>query len=121
MPSSNPLCFLRPLYDIAVWQFLQMLDARRRRDGHRVKFTYEMHRVVAYFLCKLLTARAFSHILHQMDTTEAKAATNNWSGGKPTKEIINWCQDQWRRKKNIFTKPKKSIFWTTVIHCALVY
>ena len=31
MPSSNPLAFLRPLYDIAVWQFLLMSGQKSKR------------------------------------------------------------------------------------------
>ena len=53
MPSSNPLAFLRPLYDIAVWQFLFMSGQKseRLRTGQpdHVKFTFGMHKVVANF------------------------------------------------------------------------
>lgn len=58
-----------------------------------------MHEVVAAFVCKLLDARAFSHIQDQMSSTEAKDASGQWvKGEKATKEIVDWCEDQWRRK-----------------------
>ena len=62
MPSSNLLSFLRPLYDIAVWQFILILGFKveRRRIG-RLKFIWKMHQVVANFVCKLLEARPFDH------------------------------------------------------------
>ena len=70
MPSSNPLAFLRPLYDIAVWQFLLMSGqkSKRLRTGQpdRVKFTFGMHKVVANFICKLLEFQAFNHLKQKM-------------------------------------------------------
>jgi len=94
MPSSNPLAFLRLLYDIAIWQFLKMLGASEENGGEHGRFTYKMHEVVAYFPCNLLQARAFSHIREQMNFPEAKSATENWSEGKPIKKMVEWCQDQ---------------------------
>ena len=103
MPSSNPLSFLRPLYDIAVWQFLLMFGCigQRSRTGKpdHVKFTYGMHEVVANFLCKLLEVQAFNHLQQKVLETEAKVATGNWViGEQATEELVQWCQDQWRRK-----------------------
>lgn len=68
MPSSNPLSFLRPLYDIAVWQFILMSGNHHATAGgesprnKHIKFTRKMHEVVANFLCKLLEVRAFNHL-----------------------------------------------------------
>ena len=98
MPSSNPLSFLRPLYDIAVWQFLLMFGCigKRSRTGKpdHVKFTYSMHEVVANFLCKLLEVQAFNHLQQKVLETEAKVATGNWViGEQATKELVQWCQD----------------------------
>ena len=103
MPSSNPLSFLRPLYDIAVWQFLLMFGciSQRSRTGQpdHLKFTYGMHEVVANFLCKLLEVQAVNHLQQNVLKTEAKVATGNWViGQQATKELVQWCQDQWRRK-----------------------
>ena len=103
MPSSNPLSFLRPLCDIAVWQFLLMLGcvSERLRTGKpdHVKFTYGMHEVVANFLCKLLEVQAFSHLQQKLLETEAQVATGNCVlGGQATKELVQCCQDQWKRK-----------------------
>ena len=103
MPSSNPLSFLRPLYDIAVWQFLLMFGcvSQRERTGQsdHVKFTYGMHEVVANFLCKLLEVQAFNHLQQKVVESEAKVATGNWVIEElATKELVQWCQDQWRRK-----------------------
>lgn len=96
MPANNPLAFLRPLYDIAVWQFLLMLGARQRTDGRRVPFTLRMHEVVASFMCKLLEARAFSHLMEKMATEDIKRVTGHWEKGEnPTTNIVEWCQDQW--------------------------
>ena len=107
MPSTNRLGFLRPLYDIAVWQFILMLgfyckEQSRRRSVH-LKFTWKMHEVVANFVCKLLEARAFDHLKVKMEEEEAKSASDGWTPGqRATKKLTEWCQDQWRRKKPIF-------------------
>ena len=102
MPSSNPLAFLRPLYDIAVWQFLLIImsgqKSKRLRTGQpdHVKFTFGMHKVVANFICKLLEFQAFIHLKQKILETEAKQATGNWSvGEEATDKMIHWCQDQW--------------------------
>ena len=56
MPSSNPLSFLRPLYDIAVWQFILMYGVKRDKN---IIFTWGMHQVVVNFICKLVKMPAF--------------------------------------------------------------
>ena len=94
MPQSNHLPFLRPLYDIALWQFILMTSTKEK-----VKFTYKMHEVVANFVCKLLKTRPFSHLKEKMVEEEVKAKTGNWMPGeKATGKLTEWCQDQWRRK-----------------------
>ena len=100
MPSSNLLSFLRPLYDIAVWQFILILGFKveRRRIG-RLKFIWKMHQVVANFVCKLLEARPFDHLKARMEEAEVKTATEGWKpGDRLTKRMIKLCQDQWWRK-----------------------
>ena len=101
MPSSNPLSFLRPLYDIAVWQFILMsgYHATTEEESPRIQFTWKMHEVVANFLCKLLEVRAFSHLQSKLLAEEVKSATGNWEvGQRAPKKLVEWCQDQWRRK-----------------------
>ena len=94
MPRSNHLPFLRPLYDIALWQFILMIGSKER-----LKFTLKMHEVVANFLCKLLETRPFSHLKEKMVEEEVKTKTDNWMPGeRATKKLTEWCQDQWRRK-----------------------
>lgn len=108
MPSSNRLSFLRPLYDIAVWQFILMLGfvcRKRRTSRSDLKFTWKMHEVVANFVCKLLDARPFDHLKARMGDEEVKAAKEGWKPGeRATKRMIEWCQDQWRRKNPSFPK-----------------
>ena len=59
-----------------------------------------MHEGVANFLCKLLEVQAFNHLQQKVLETEAMVATGNWViGEQATKELVQWCQDQWRRKK----------------------
>ena len=110
MPSSNRLSFLRPLYDIAVWQFILMLGfvKRQRRNTLGLKFTWKMHEVVANFVCKLLDARPFDHLKARMEEEEVKTATEGWKPGeRATKRMIEWCQDQWRRKSPAY--PKRTV------------
>jgi len=105
MPSSNPLSFLRPLYDIAVWQFILMSGNHHATAGgesprnKHIKFTRKMHEAVANFLCKLLEVRAFNHLQTKLLGEEEKKATGNWQVGESaTTKLVEWCQDQWRRK-----------------------
>ena len=74
---------------------------KRSRTGKpdHMKFTYCMHVVVANFLCKLLEVQAFNHLQQKVLEIEAMVATGNWViGEEATKELVQWCQDQWRRK-----------------------
>lgn len=106
MPATNRLSFLRPLYDIAVWQFILMLGfvKKQRRNTSDLKFTWKMHEVVANFVCKLLDARLFDHLKARMEE-EVKTATEGWKPGeRATKRMIAWCQDQWRRKSPAYPK-----------------
>jgi len=59
MPGK--LDFLRPLYDIAIWQFLIMgkFVAAGDKGNVTIAMTYRMHEVVANILHKLLTLKAF--------------------------------------------------------------
>ena len=101
MPASNCLSFLRPLYDVAVWQFILMLGfvKKQRRNTSDLKFTWKMHRVVANFVCKLLDARPFDHLKARMEEEEVKTATEGWKPGeRAAKWMIAWYQDQWQRK-----------------------
>lgn len=111
MPASNRLSFLRPLYDIAVWQFILMLGfvKKQRRKTADMKFTWKMHEVVANFVCKLLDARPFDHLKARMEEEEVKTATEGWKPGeRATKRMIAWCQDQWRRKSPAYPSPLTS-------------
>lgn len=113
MPSSNRLSFLRPLYDIAVWQFILMLGfvKKQRRNTLGLKFTWKMHEVVANFGCKLLDARPFDHLKARMEEEEVKTATEGWKPGeRATKRMIEWCQDQWRRKSPAYPKEDCAFF-----------
>lgn len=95
MPRSNHLPFWRPLYDIAVWQFILMTGNKAK-----VKFTYNVHKVVANFLCKLLETRPLSHLKEKMMDEEVKAKTDNWMPReRATGKLTESCQDQWRRKE----------------------
>ena len=102
MPLTNPLSFLRPLYDIALWQYILMSGIKREECDGRLKFSWKMHEVVANFLCKLLEVRAFEHLKSKLTEEEVKAATGDWEvGQRATKRLVEWCQDQWRRKEPI--------------------
>ena len=70
-----------------------------------LKFTWKMHEVVANFGCKLLDARPFDHLKATMEEEEVKTATEGWKPGeRATKRMIEWCQDQWRRKSPAYPK-----------------
>jgi len=56
---SGKLDFLRPIYDIALWQFLIMGRFLSPYSEEKVVMTYRMHEVVANIMCKLLTLKAF--------------------------------------------------------------
>ena len=84
MPSSNHLSFLRPLYDIAVWQFILMLGfvKKQRRNTSALKFTWKMQKVFANVVCKLLDARPFGHLKARIEEEEVKTATEGWKPGE---------------------------------------
>ena len=119
MPSSNPLSFLRPLYDIAVWQFILMSGYHATSGGEsprntHIKFTWKMHEVVANFLCKLLEVRAFDHLQSKLLGEEVKSATGNWEvGQRATTKLVEWCQDQWRRKDPRLPRNNRELTQTT--------
>lgn len=113
MPRSNHLPFLRPLYDIAAWQFILMIGTQSK-----LKFTYKMHKVVANFVCKLLETRPFSHLKDKMMEEEIKAVTDNWvPGERATGRLVEWCQDQWRRKEPCY--PEKSYAYSVNVPSTL--
>ena len=91
MPASNRLSFLRPLYDIAVWQFILMLGfvKKPKRNTSGLKFTWKMHEVVANFVCKLLDARPFDHLKAKMEEEEVKTATEGWKPGE-REQLKEW-------------------------------
>lgn len=69
----------------------------------KIKFTWKMHAVVANFLCKLIDMAAFTHLQERLAEENVKQATGNWQPGtRATKKIVDWCQDQWRRKEMSF-------------------
>ncbi|KAJ7391473.1 hypothetical protein OS493_018520 [Desmophyllum pertusum] len=70
-----------------------------------------MHEVVANFMCKLMETRPFSHLKARMSEDEVKRATDNWvPGERATKKLVDWCQDQWRRKKPCYPKKPQAYF-----------
>lgn len=70
-----------------------------------MKFTYNMHKVVANFVCQLLETRPFNHLKEKMMEDEVKDFTDNWApGDKATGKLVEWCQDQWRRKQPYYPK-----------------
>ena len=70
-----------------------------------MKFTYKMHKVVANFVCKLLETRPFNHLKEKMMEEEVKDFKDNWvPGDKATGKLVEWCQDQWRRKQPCYPK-----------------
>ena len=108
MPSGS-LCILRPLYDIAVWQFLLMGEFTRTcgqkrgpEEGNKIILSFRVQEIVANSMCRLLEVRAFAHLQDDLDKPNIRAATGDWKvGEKATKKLVEWCQDQWRRKKPV--------------------
>lgn len=86
----------------------------KKEDGQsKVKFTYKMHEVVANFMCKLLEATAFCHLQVKLESEQELAATDGWKvGDKATKKLVDWCQDQWRRKEPDL--PEESVYGSSV-------
>lgn len=103
MPAGS-LHFLRPLYDIARWQYLLMSGkcTADRKKVHKVKMFHREHKIIAYFLCKLLRLPAYEHLAEQLQKEDVQKASDGWKvGDKPTDKLIKWCLDQWRRMSPI--------------------
>ena len=46
---------------------------------------------------------AFEHLKEKLKEDKAKQVTGSWNTeDKATKEMVRWCQDQWRRNKFCF-------------------
>lgn len=63
--SDIKLDFLRPLYDIAIWQFLVM--GMQERTKKKPVMTYRVHAVVANLLVTVIDAKAFSHLTQRLE------------------------------------------------------
>lgn len=104
--SDTKLDFLRPLYDIAVWQFLVM--GKQDRTKKKPVMTYRMHEVVANLLVKLLDAKAFTHLTKRLEEEKYIQRTGGWKKGElATSKVTEWCQDQWRRKNPVLPESLK--------------
>ena len=69
-----------------------------RKKVHKVKMFYREHKIIAYFLCKLLSLPAYEHLVDQLQNEDAQKASGKWKAGdKPTDELVRWCSDQWHR------------------------
>ena len=100
--TTGVLAFLRPLYDIAVWQFIVMSEFQKNEQGNFPQMTIRMHEVVANFMCKLMEVKAFRHLQNELDKENIRRATGNWKiGEKASIKLVEWCQDQWRRKQPV--------------------
>jgi len=90
-----------------------MTGARRK-----FKFTFKMHEIVANFICKLLETRPFSHLKDKMVEDDVKGATDNWvPGERATRKLVEWCQDQWRRKEPSY--PSKAAAYSVNEPCVM--
>ena len=75
----------------------QVSKDERRRNKTDLKFTWQMPKIVANFLCKLLESKPFDHLKARTEEEEVRAATEGWKVGmQATKKMVEWCQDQWR-------------------------
>lgn len=111
MPSGK-LSFLRPLYDIAVWQFCIQSNFTKKglkkektsktlSDGKPV-LSFGMQECIANMICKLLSTPTFEYLLEKFTSEDAKKAAGGWTPGSPaTLKLTEWCQDQWRRKQPV--------------------
>ena len=71
-------------------------------DDKKPTMTYRMHEVIASVMCKLLEASAYSHLREKMESEDIMKSIGEWKiGDKATSKIVEWCQDQWRRKELI--------------------
>ena len=69
-----------------------------REKVHKVKMFYREHKIIAYFLCKLLSLPAYEHLAEQLQNEDAQKASDKWKvDDKPTDKLIRWPLDQWRR------------------------
>ena len=69
-----------------------------RKKVEKVKMFNREHKIIAYFLCKLLSLPAYEHLGEQLQNEDAQKACGKWKvGDKPTHELVRWCIDQWRR------------------------
>ena len=84
MPQSNHLPFPRPLYDIALRQFILTIGSKER-----LKFTFKMHKIVANFLCKLLETQPFSHFKENMVEEEVKTKNRLLDARRKSDKKVN--------------------------------
>ena len=69
-----------------------------RKKVHKVKMFYREHKIIAYFLCKLLSLPAYEHLAEQLQNEDAQKASGKLKvGDKPTDKLVRWCLEQWRR------------------------
>lgn len=89
MPAGS-LHFLRPLYDIARWQYLLMAGkCTKENRNQKVKMTEREHEIIANFLCKLLSLPAYSHLMDLLVNDDAQKACGSWNvGQKPTEKLV---------------------------------
>ena len=98
--TAGVLAFLRPLYDIAVWQFILMGGCSKEEKGPgKMTLSFAAQELIAGLMCKLLEAEAFKLLRQKVETVEGSVIGNWKVGEKPTKKLVEWCQDQWRRKQ----------------------
>lgn len=65
---------------------------------HKVKMFDREHKIIVYFLCKLLSLPAYEHLAEQLENEDAQKASEKWKvGDKPTDVLVRWCRYQWRR------------------------
>lgn len=83
-----------------------MDKSEKLADGKPV-LSFDMQMKVANIMCKLITTPTFDHLMPKMETEDVKKATGGWAPGcKATKQLGEWCQDQWRRKQPVLPKSK---------------
>ena len=81
--------------------------------------TLRMHEVVANVMCKLVEMPAFRHIKNKLESLEEPAAVNYSTGERASKEIVEWCQDQWRRKRPVL--PRRSCDFSGTPMCTPLF
>ena len=76
--------------------------AQNPQKESKIIMSFSMQEVVANLMCKLMEAEAFEHLRRKTEEPNILAATGDWKvGEKATKKLIEWCQDQWRRKNPV--------------------